>query len=182
MPLTAQVTASGNIESYVDAYIGTLPGTAIEDQNKYQTPTALQLATWGNTIQKIAEGKYADAHDSAGTIGYTVVQYTHTSSSPNIVYYILEKTAESSNYWGMYVYNPAPKRGKLFIQSPHPKYDTNTGQQGILIFHVVGVRGNEIRDLGSGTRGRRPAVSGDCDVEFGDRRSDRNPESRLRNG
>ena len=140
MPLTAQVTASGNIESYVDAYIGTLPGTAIEDQNKYQTPTALQLATWGNTIQKIAEGKYADAHDSAGTIGYTVVQYTHTSSSPNIVYYILEKTAESSNYWGMYVYNPAPKRGKLFIQSPHPKYDTNTGQQGILIFHNVGAR------------------------------------------
>jgi murein DD-endopeptidase MepM/ murein hydrolase activator NlpD len=138
--LLAQTTASGNIETYVDNIIASAPGTSVEDQNKYQPPSSLQLATWGNTIIKIAEGNYADAHDSAGTIGYNVVQFTHTSSTPNKTYYVLEKTSGSVNYWGTFVYNPSPKRGKLFIQSPHPKYDSNTGLQGIMIFNNVGAR------------------------------------------
>ncbi len=136
----AQINMSGNIETHVDSLINAMPTGSAADSNKYQIPSILDLATWSNTITKIAEGNYSAANDSASTIAYRIVKFTHTSSSPAITYYILEKTAASINYWGTFVYNPSPKRGKLFIQSPHPLYDSNTGQQGILIFRNVGAR------------------------------------------
>jgi len=49
----------------------------------------------------------------------------------------LKKKSSSTNYWGTFIYNPTASRPQLFIQSPHPIYDHNTGQQGFYIFQTV---------------------------------------------
>ncbi|MFZ4619341.1 MAG: peptidoglycan DD-metalloendopeptidase family protein [Bacteroidota bacterium] len=158
-PVSAQVTMSGNIETHVDSLVDAMPTGAAADTNKYQVPSATALAAWGHCIEQIASGNYSAAQDTAATFSYRIVKFTHTSSSPNVVYYLLEKTAAGTNYWGMFAYNPSPKRGKLFIQSPHPLYDSNTGQQGIMIFHNNGARAFYV----SGTHRCNSTTNTTCD-------------------
>ena len=130
--LEAQTQISGNLTTYVDNFISSMPSTYAN--NDYQAPSVSNLNTWGNAILYIMQGNYASAQLAADSIGYRVVAYTNTATSPNNLFYVLEKKSTSTNYWGMFIYNPSATRRKLFIQSPHPKYDSNTGKQGFYIF------------------------------------------------
>lgn len=130
--LAAQVQISGNLSTYVDNFISNMP--AAYANNDYQAPSVSNLNTWGNAILYIMQGNYAAAQSAADSIGYRVVAYTNTSMSPNNLFYVLEKKSTSTNHWGMFIYNPSATRRKLFIQAPHPKYDTYTGKQGFYIF------------------------------------------------
>lgn len=134
----SQVQLTGNLTNYVDNFIASLPSTY--GGNEYQPPSTSDLNTWGNAVTNILQGNYSSAHSSADGIGYRVVEYTDNSVSPNKKYYILEKKSSSTNHWGMFIFNPAALRTKLFIQSPHPKYDLNTGKQGFYIFKNLGCR------------------------------------------
>ncbi|MBW7888159.1 MAG: T9SS type A sorting domain-containing protein [Bacteroidetes bacterium] len=136
-----------------------MPTSSEADQNKYQAPSALALNTWGNTIVQIVSGNYHTAQDSAAKIQYRVVQFNETTTTPSKTYYVLEKTSSGTNYWGVFVYNPVPLRGKLFIQSPHPIYDLNTGKQGIQIFKNIGARSWFV----SGTHRCNSTVDTECD-------------------
>ncbi len=128
----SQVQLTGNLTNYIDNFIGSLPSTY--GGNEYQPPSTSDLNIWGNAVTNILQGNYSSAHSTADGIGYRVVEYTDNSVNPNKKYYILEKKSSSANYWGMFIYNPIAARTKLFIQSPHPKYDLNTGKQGFYIF------------------------------------------------
>ncbi|KAB2923538.1 MAG: T9SS type A sorting domain-containing protein [Bacteroidetes bacterium] len=140
MPAKAQVPMSGSVVAHVDSLVGAMPGEAAADTGKYKIPSSLQIAAWGNTVRALLDGRYADAEDSAASIDYRIVRFTETTLAPSPVYYILEKSAAGQNYWGVFILNPSPVRRRLFIQSPHPKYDTNTGQQGAQIFVTAGAR------------------------------------------
>jgi hypothetical protein len=134
----SQTQVTGDLAAKVNTFINNMPsGTST---NQYQVPSSTHLNQWGNTITKIIQGQYSAANDTAALIGYQLLEYTDNTTSPNRLYYVLEKTTASTNHWGMFIYNPNSSRPKLFIQSPHPKNDLNTGQQGYYIFKNVGAR------------------------------------------
>lgn len=120
------LSESGNLFADVSTIISDMPGNTGDD---YHNPTASELNTFGNTLSLLLQHNYTQSADSAGTIGYSLTEYSDTET--NQTYYLLQST--DSNYWGTYIYNPNYCR-PLVIQSPHPKKDFNTGKEGIHVF------------------------------------------------
>jgi len=126
---TAQVTQeSGDLFVKISNIISAMPGHTGDD---YADPGPSDLATWSTTLDFLLNGDYDLADASAATIDYDITQFLDTSEEPNKTYYVLEATG--ANYWGTYVYYPDYCR-PLVIQSPHPKKDLYTGNEGIHIF------------------------------------------------
>jgi hypothetical protein len=132
----SQTPMTGDLSGGVNSFISGMPNGNGTDE--YQTPTSTQLSRWGNILTNILQGQYTAANDTATLIDYRVLEYTDNTTSPNKIYYVLEKTG--ANHWGMFIYYPSAARPQLFVMSPHPKNDTNTGQEGFLIFKNVGAR------------------------------------------
>lgn len=125
----AQQTETGDLFTRIETIITNMPGSS---GNAYSIPDANQLATWGEVMGHLFKAEYSQADSKATSIGYELIEFTDNSS--NKIYYILANA--STNYWGTYVFNPnylIP----LVIQSPHARYDTNTGLQGIYIFEEI---------------------------------------------
>ncbi len=137
--LYGQNTDSGSLLTHVTTIIDAMPsGTGDDD---YVAPNASAIASWRTVIQDILSGDYSSAHTAAAGITYQVTEFSDTTTTPNITYYILERTsAATTNHWGTFVYNPSPLRQTLFVQCPHPLNDTNTGEQGLHIFRYCGAR------------------------------------------
>lgn len=154
--LQAQVSASGDLSTYVNSVITNLPGSS---GNDYQNPIGTDLTNWGNVILNILQGNYSTAHTQATAIGYQILEYTDNSVTPNKLYYVLERKSSSSNHWGIFIFNPNASRPKLMIQSPHPKYDSYTGQQGFYIFKKV----NALAFYFSGTHRCNSSIETSCD-------------------
>ncbi len=138
MSVYAQVNTKTNFVNFVDSLINVIPNT--EFSNEYKTPPAIKLNTWANIIQYINDGDYSSAEDSANSLDYNLYKLIDSSVAPNKDYYALVKKSGGINYWGIFILNPSPIRQKLFIQSPHPKYDTFTGKQSALIFQQLGCK------------------------------------------
>ncbi|MBN2226148.1 MAG: T9SS type A sorting domain-containing protein [candidate division Zixibacteria bacterium] len=135
----AQVILSGDITVHMDSIMTAIPGAT--PSGMYLQPGISSRALWHQMIADIMTENYAEAHDSALTINYRLVQFTDNASVPEQVYYILERTPESSSrYWGTFVFNPDARRRQLVIQSPHARYDRNTGYQGWRVFKTAGAR------------------------------------------
>lgn len=122
------VIDTGDVFVEISSIISTMPG---HSGNDYMAPGTAQLNTWGYVLKNLIMGDYANASDSANTIGYDLIQFLDTTLTNSTTYYILK--TNSSNYWGTYVYNPNYCR-PLVIQSPHPILDINTGIEGIHVF------------------------------------------------
>jgi hypothetical protein len=119
---------TGQIFIEISNIISSMPG---HSGNDYNDPDTSDLNSWGNIMDYIFAGNYAQADLIADSLGYDVVQFTDTSESVHKTYYILKNYG--SNYWGTYVYYPDYCR-PLVIQVPHPLKEINTGQQGIHVF------------------------------------------------
>ena len=124
-------TATGDIENYIGNIIDNSPGSSGDD---YLEPTTTQLNTWNTIINFVLADNLVDARSNANTVNYKITEFTDTSISPNQVFYVLEEKSTQSNYWGTYVFSKTPTRNNLIIQSPHSKFDTNTGNQAIYCF------------------------------------------------
>ncbi|MFA6469869.1 MAG: T9SS type A sorting domain-containing protein [Bacteroidota bacterium] len=131
-----QINSSGSITSYVDSLITSIPD--VIPANVYQSPTVSQRAVWESIIDKLLDGDYSGAQADAQAIDYDVVQFNDTSNSKT--YYMLRKKSSGSNYWGTFIINPDPLRSRVFIQIPHPLFDTNSGNQGIVVFKNTAAR------------------------------------------
>ena len=125
----AQQTETGDLFTKIENIIINMPGSS---GNEYSEPDENQLATWGDVTSHLLNEEYAIADSKASSIGYELIEFTDNSTSK--IYYILANT--STNYWGTYVFNPEYLI-PLVIQSPHPRYDTNTGLQGIYVFEEI---------------------------------------------
>lgn len=135
----AQVYQSGDLAAHVDAIIGSMP-TAV-DGGDYLQPNLTSRQLWREIVDHILAGEYDLAHADALTRSYQVVVWTDTATAGNPVHVILERTPEATaRFWGTYVFNTAPRRQHLVIQSPHPIYDTNTGYQGIRMYRTTSAR------------------------------------------
>lgn len=128
-----QSNISGSLEEYIDAHIEGMPsGTGTED---YFEPDDLAQSIWKEVIQKVLEEDYSSASSLAGDVHYQLFEFTDTTSTPNRPYRVLQRDPQGDgNFWGIYVFDPAPARSGLVIQSPHPLNDWNTGNQGVYVF------------------------------------------------
>ena len=148
---------SGDIIAHVTDIINNMPATS--DADDYVEPDSAARNTWRTIVQNIIFGDYCAAHADAPAIDYQVVMFTDNTTTPNIIYYVLERAlGATSNYWGTFIYNPSPLRQKLFIQSPHPLNDTNTGMEGLDIFRYCGA----LAYFTSGTHRCNSTVSSPC--------------------
>jgi len=128
---TAQVTESGNFHSKLNGLIVSAPASG---SGLYSIASPTEKATWETALTNLFVGNFSTCHTELSSIEYQLTVYTNTSQVPNKTYYILEKQNAGTNYWGIYVYNPNACNSNLVIQSPHAKYDSNTGQEGALVF------------------------------------------------
>ena len=131
-------TASGDIENYIGNIIDNAPSSGGDD---YSAPSNSQLEICNDIINAVLADDINLAVTKSGEIGYQITEFTDTSLSPNKIFYIVEKKAQASNFWGTYVFNKTPDRGDLVIMAPHSKYDTNTGKEAIYCFKNTLARG-----------------------------------------
>lgn len=124
-------TATGNIETYVGSIIDNAPGSSGDN---YDEPNATQLGVWNGIVTDILDENISVARTSANMLNYQVTEFTDTSISPSQIFYVLEEKSPQWHYWGTYVFSKTPTRNNLIIQSPHSKFDTNTGKQAIYCF------------------------------------------------
>ena len=126
--LFAQTEVSGSLTGYVYTLIDNMPGRETDD---YSAPSAAALEQWRAMLDTfLTDDDLAATAEMADGMGYELVHLTDGTEE----YYILRTKASSSNYWGTYVLNrSASLCRKVVIQSPHPKYDLNTGREGIYV-------------------------------------------------
>ena len=136
--LYSQTAILGDLENYINIYLGNIPGTSSSDE--YQPPADSVLDLWGTAIENIINEDYFSADTTASKFGYRIVEFNDTTSANSGVFYLLEKTQSSTNFWGIFAFNPNTKRKNLVIEAPHPLYDMNTGKQGFSIFQTAGAR------------------------------------------
>ncbi len=134
----SQTSMVGSLRSYVDDFIASMP--TANGGGSYQPPDDSALTMWRSAYQEMAEGNAHRADSLAELAGYRVVLFTDTSSASTRLFYLLEKDPSSANHWGLFLVNPSPQRPDVVLQSPHPRFDTNTGYQGIYLFLETGAR------------------------------------------
>ena len=129
--------ASGDLEVYIGNLID---GAPISSGNNYSEPLASQLDQWDTIINALLQENIDNAVTSAGAFGYQITEFTDTTISPNQIFYVLEKKATQSNFWGTYVFNNTSERDNLVLMAPHSKYDTNTGKEAVYCFKDASAR------------------------------------------
>lgn len=122
---------SGDLENYVSAIIDNAPGS---DEGNYAPPNQGQLGICDELVTDILNNNITQAVEKSGSIGYQITEFTDTSTTPNNIFYIIEKKSTQSNFWGTFIFTKNPERGDLVLMAPHSKYDTNTGKQAVYCF------------------------------------------------
>ena len=125
----SQIIQSGNLENHLNAIITTLPGA---NGNEYTSPTSNELLDWNVVINDILLGNYSNANTGANALDYDLIEYTDLPSSE--IHHILQEKVTSTKFWGTYVFNAAPCRENLILQSPHSKFDFNTGKESVYCY------------------------------------------------
>src|SRR5690606_33726264 len=108
-----------------------IPGASAEN---YSDPDEQDRDAWITTLEDLIAVNIESASINANTIGYEVISFTDDTTPEESHYYILQRQPTSNNHWGTYIFNADACRKQLVIQAPHPKYDLNTGQQGVFVF------------------------------------------------
>ncbi|MBU1101790.1 MAG: T9SS type A sorting domain-containing protein [Bacteroidetes bacterium] len=150
----AQEVITDNIVSYTNIIINNIP--TAEGTDDYVQPELADLEKFGESINLLIEKNYSEANTKAAEIGYKVFNVLDNSGSESNEYYVLR--SNSGNLWGTFIINKYPKRKKLVIQIPHPKYDYNTGKQGIYVFKNTGAYAFFL----SGTKRCNSSLLSDC--------------------
>ncbi|HFA49055.1 MAG TPA: T9SS type A sorting domain-containing protein [Bacteroidetes bacterium] len=131
----AQTLESGDVFSKISTTISNLPAAG---GNQYLPPSANERADWTAVLTDLFAGNYSGADTKAALLGYDLVQFSDIPTGET--YYILEKTAAGTNYWGTYILNPNACRSELVLMAPHPKKDFNTGKEAIYCFQELDAR------------------------------------------
>lgn len=131
--LSAQSNESGDLVTTIGTIIDNMPGSSGDD---YIAPSNTQLGIWETCLLHLIQRKYADAELIANQLDYELIRFTDIGN--NQPYYILRSQSTSDNLWGTFVFNPKACQSNLVIQAPHPRNDSNTGDQGIYILKEIG--------------------------------------------
>jgi len=131
LPKAFSQSITGDIEQYINNIIVNMPGST---GNNYVEPTNTQLNTWTMITSNLLENNLTVARLYADSVNYTIIEFNDTTLNPAQLFYVVEENTPNIKYWGTYIINPSSCRSKLIIQSLHPKFDYNTGSEGIFCF------------------------------------------------
>jgi hypothetical protein len=126
----AQINEGGNLEEYIGDIIDNMPYMY---GNDFIEPTYDEMESWNALILSVINHDYTTANIQANNLGYELIHFTDFDTVQE-EYYILKERETTQKYWGTYVFNPYACRPNLIIQTPHSRYDYNTGKQGIYCF------------------------------------------------
>ena len=126
LPVYSQTEIQGSLTGYIYRIIDDMPG---RDNDDYADPSATYVDRWRVLTDSLLAGHYEKAAALAEEVGYLLVHLTDGGKD----YYILRQQEGSGHFWGTYVLRPGGCR-RVVIQSPHPRYDTNTGKEGVYVF------------------------------------------------
>ncbi|MEO1261999.1 MAG: hypothetical protein AAFZ15_24560 [Bacteroidota bacterium] len=124
-----QTMEAGDVFDKVSTIISNMPG---DMGNHYTEPGNTQIVDWIEMLDDLFTADYSGADTKAEALGYDLVEFSDNTT--NETYYVLEKLADSTNYWGTYILNPHAGMPEIILQAPHPKFDFNTGKQAIYCF------------------------------------------------
>lgn len=136
--LGAQIArVSGNLKSEIVSIGSNMPGP---DSEGFVKPTFDDLMLWRVMINSLLDEQYlvADSLIQANFPTYQLYEYSDTGYQ-NRSYLLLREIFPVSRGWGTFIINPGYQR-ELAIEIPHPRYDTNTHQEGIDVFRKTGSR------------------------------------------
>lgn len=128
----AQTMENGDVFDKISAIISSMP---LENGDDYTEPTNGEIVDWTDMLDDLFTADYPGADAKADALGYDLVQFADNTTSET--YYVLEKLAMGTNYWGTYVLNPNAQREEVILMAPHPRFDFNTGKQGIFCFQEI---------------------------------------------
>ncbi len=123
---------SGEIFTKIEGIIDNMPGSGDDD---LIDPTAAEITDWESMLEDLWQGDIPTATTEAGLLNYELIEFADNDGE---IYYVLQSMEINGNYWGTYVFNPNSCQTNLIIQAPHPKRDSNTGDEGIHVFETVG--------------------------------------------
>ncbi|MCC5874763.1 MAG: LamG domain-containing protein [Candidatus Sumerlaeia bacterium] len=113
------------------AYLESVPVPNATSSDKYTTPTMDELATWRAVVQNVIDGKHVVAAELAQEIGYQVIYFRDTTTTPS-QHIVLREVSATPGWHGVYAFRLNPVRN-LVIESPHPLFD-GTRVQGIDLY------------------------------------------------
>lgn len=127
-----QTVEAGDVFDKISTIISNMPE---ENGDDYSEPTNNEILDWQDLLVDVFSANYSDADNKADALGYDLVEFSDNTT--NETYYILEKLGNGANHWGTYILNPNAQRSEVILMAPHPKFDFNTGKQGIYCFKDI---------------------------------------------
>lgn len=137
VPLPAQRVLFGDLESYLYDYVVSLP---VAGSNVYRDPEPEDQANLSTAVKLLVVGDLAGAQAISGNSGYEVIRYIDNTGTTNREFWGLQPQPGGTHYWGVLFWNPVSCRN-VVLQSPHPRFDSNTGRQGAYLLLHMDVRG-----------------------------------------
>ncbi|MBE2280457.1 MAG: hypothetical protein IAE91_08705, partial [Ignavibacteriaceae bacterium] len=136
----SQTPQTGVLTTRINSFIDNMPDSSLAQRNAYTLPEWSDLQVYRRAIEQLVLSNISTAAQIADSINFQIVIFTDTTGGGSRIYHILEKQDTSSKHWGVFILNTIADRQSLFIQAPHPKFDFNTGKQGIHVFTRIGAR------------------------------------------
>jgi hypothetical protein len=132
------VTTSGDLETYVRAFVGQLPRSG---SNGYQQPTPEQQHQMQSAWAALAQGRLDDALAIVGPLHYDVVSYTDQATGRTLAMLQEVPNADGSwpHAWGLYIVDPS-SRSPLLVEVAHPVDDIDTPLVGVATFRTADAR------------------------------------------
>ncbi len=137
------------------------------DQNPadFVTPSGGDLTAWEALLVKAMAGQWEETFDDATALGYEVIEFLDTVTGKTF-YILRERVAPGeAGFTGMGVYifyEGLDGREYLTIQVPHPRFDSNTLDQGAMTVQQVLPRVTMI----AGTHRNNHLTDSSCDGTF----------------
>jgi hypothetical protein len=132
------VTASGDLEAYVRAFVRQLPRA---ESNGYQQPTPDQQSQMRSAWEALSQGRLEDALAIAAPLRYDVVSYTDEVTDRTLAMLQEVPNADGSwpHAWGLYIADPS-SGSPLLVEVAHPVDDIDTALVGVAAFRRADAR------------------------------------------
>lgn len=126
------LTASGDLQAYVNAYITKNPG---RDSGRYRIPSTAERAAMRAAWRSVMLGDLSAAATTAGPLGYQVVRYTDTATR-RVAVLLAERSTSDRRWvrgWGLFAWAPSATNS-LLVEVTHPVADVETEDVGVVAF------------------------------------------------
>ncbi len=129
---SATTLPQNSLASWYVPYKASIPGPGT---NAYVPPSQAEADTFRAAFANLLSGDVSEAASAFDSLGYEI---DYLIESPRTYIMVLEHAGSGKNR-GAFIVNPRASRD-LVLEVPHPLFDTNTGEEGIVLLGSTGAR------------------------------------------